>query len=63
MSQGRTREVRDLSRKLVRTFETLETNPQALVAMTLFQQAVQEDAVTAALISKVRERLEKEDKP
>lgn len=59
--QGRTREVRDLCEKLVRTFEALETPPQVLVAMTLLQRAVQEDIVTAAILSEIRERLETAD--
>lgn len=62
LGQGRTRKVRDLSRKLVRTFDALETPPQVLVAMTLFQRAAQEDVVTAVVLSEIRERLETADK-
>lgn len=61
LRQGRTREVLDLTQAVAETFEALGTQTQALVAVTLFRQAVQKDTVTRTLINEIRTRLEKSE--
>ncbi len=58
LEQGRTAEAQKLSRKLVIAFEALETPTQALAAIALFQQSVESGALTAAVLSEIRGRLQ-----
>jgi tetratricopeptide (TPR) repeat protein len=58
LEQGRTAEVRRLTSKLVIAFEALETPTEAMAAVALFQQAAESDALTAAVLSEIRARLE-----
>jgi len=59
LAQGRTRELKRIAEELTLIFQANDIQREAIAAMTLFQEAVRQEQVTAAHVLRLRKHLER----